>query len=336
MSYDGMVWSPLGQATGEQGQDGDAFFQNVDVSNNDFVIFILADGTKITVPTWSAFKSLKKQCEQMNANIESLQTIIAALQDNDYILNISPIYEDGAEVGYVITFAKSGKVTIYNGKNGNDGTDGKTPMISVAQEEGVYYWTVDGEWLLDSDGNRVQATGMDGVTPEFKIIDGRWYVSYDDGTSWIDHGQATGDSFFQSVTETNDYVLMVLADGTEIRIPKSTAAAATLALDNVTGFTATFTGKVIRHSLDLKVTVYYGTTENITVYKHIGKTSVTEFDGDTFTLRLTELAANTTYYYFTEVVCEGGNSYTKIDSFRTGEEDSHVGWGDGGNAGGDI
>jgi hypothetical protein len=68
----------------------------------------------------------------------------------------------------------------------------------------------------------------------------------------------------------------------------------------------------------------------------MGKVSVTEFDGDTFTLRLTELAANTTYYYFTEVVCEGVNTYTKIDSFRTGDEDPHVGWGDGGNAGGDI
>jgi hypothetical protein len=160
-------------------------------------------------------------------------------------------------------------------------------------------------------------------------------VSYD-GSVWSPLGQATGDSFFQSVTETNDYVLMILADGTEIRIPKSSAAAATLTLDKVSGFTATFNGQVIRHSMDLKVTVYYGTTENITVYKNMGNVSVTEFDGDTFTLRLTELAANTTYYYFTEVVCEGANTYTKIDSFRTGDEDSHVGWGDGGNAGGDI
>jgi hypothetical protein len=107
-------------------------------------------------------------------------------------------------------------------------------------------------------------------------------------------------------------------------------------LDNVTGFTATFNGEVIRHSLDLKVTVYYSTTDNLTVYKHTGKTSVTEFNGDTFTLRLTELAANTTYYYFTEVICDGTATFSEISSFRTGKEDSYVDWGEGENVGGDI
>ena len=417
VSYDnGASWVELGRATGDQGPQGeagavgpqgpqgnpgvggDSMFSNVDYSSSsDYVIFVLANGAEIKVPTWSAFEVLKKQCEQMNANIEALQVIVNALQNNDYITSITPIYEGGKEVGYIITFTKSGKVTIYhgqdgkdgqdgangsNGTNGTDGVDGHTPIIGVAKDtDGIYYWTVDGSWLLDENGQKVKAVGIDGqngsngqngatgapgaagkdgVTPQLKIENGMWYVSYDNGASWIELGQATGDqgpqgeagavgpqgpqgtpgvdgdAFFQSVTETNDYVLMVLANGTEIKIPKYSAIAATLTLGKVTGFTATFDGQVVRHSLDLKVTVYYSTTDNLTVYKHKGKTSVTEFNGDTFTLRLTELAANTTYYYFTEVICDGTTTFSEISSFRTDKEDSYVDWGEGENVGGDI
>ena len=419
VSYDnGASWIELGQATGDQGPqgntgatgpqgpqgnpgvDGDAFFQTVDASNSDYVSFVLATGTEIKVPTWSAFETLKQQCEQMNINITALQVIVNALQNNDYISSISPIYDGGKEIGYIINFTKSGKVTIYHGKdgqngaNGSNGTDGAngvdghTPIIGVAKDtDGIYYWTVDGSWLLDEKGQKVKAVGTDGqngangsngqdgatgapgaagkdgVTPQLKIENGMWYVSYDNGASWTELGQATGDqgpqgpqgntgatgpqgpqgtpgvdgdAFFQSVTETKDYVSMVLANGTEIKIPKYSAVAATLTLGKVTGFTATFDGQVVRHSLDLKVTVYYSTTDNLTVYKHKGKTSVTEFNDDTFTLRLTELAANTTYYYFTEVICDGTTTFSEISSFRTDKEDSYVDWGEGENVGGDI
>ena len=400
VSYDdGSTWLEMGQATGDQGPqgetgaqgpqgpagsdgaDGDSFFQSV-TETNDYVTFTLADGTQIKVPTWSAFEALKELCTQMNSNIEALQTIVSALQNNDYVKNITPIYDGTKEIGYIIEFTKSGKVTIYHGadgkdgvdgapgQDGEDGQDGAAPIIGVAQDtDGIYYWTVNGSWLLDADGNKVKAVGTDGqdgadgapgqdgsdgadgVTPQLKIENGLWYVSYDDGSTWLEMGQATGnqgpqgsagsdgadgDSFFQSVTETNDYVSMVLADGTEIKIPKYSAVAATLVLDNVTGFTATFNGEVVRNTMDLKVTVYYGTTDNLTVYKNKGSVSVTEFDGSTFTLKLTGLAANTTYYYFSEVISNGTATFSGIASFRTGEEDSYVDWEEGENVGGDI
>ena len=335
--------------------------------------------------------ALETLCRKMNTNIEALQTIVEALQKNEYVTSVMPITEGGVEIGYTIAFTSGKTITIYHGQGGADGLDGHTPIIGVAKDtDGVYYWTVDGSWLLDGNGQKVKAVGTDGkdgadgsngqdggtsapgtpgadgkdgVTPQLKIENGMWYVSYDNGASWIKLGQATGDqgpqgeagatgpqgpqgnpgengdSFFQSVTETNDYVLIVLANGTEIKIPKSSAAAeaaATVSLDNVSGFTATFKGQVLRHSLDLKVTVYYGTTDNLTVYKYKGKASVTEFDGDTFTLRLTDLAANTTYYYFTEVICGGAATFSEISSFRTGKEDSYVDWSEGENVGGDI
>ena len=275
--------------------------------------------------------ALETLCRKMNTNIEAIQAIVEVLQKNEYVTSVVPITEGGNEVGYTISFSSGKNITLYHGK------DAYIPVFGVKQDaDGVYCWTIDGEWLVDDAGNKIPTTGEDGITPQLKIEEGKWFVSYDNGVTWVMTGQATGDAFFQSVTETNDYVLMVLANGTEIQIPKVSAVAATLTLDNVSGFTATFKGQVIRHSLDLKVTVYYSTTDNLTVYKYKGKTSVTEFDGDTFTLRLTDLAANTTYYYFTEVICGGAATFSEISSFRTGTEDSYVDWNEGENVGGDI
>ena len=232
VSYDnGASGIEVGQATGDQGPQGpqgnpgvggDSMFINVDYSSDAaYVIFVLSNGTEIKIPTWSAFEALKLQCEQMNANIEALQVIVNALQNNDYIKSITPIYEGVKEIGYIFEFTKSGKVTIYHGQDGKDGAngsdgadgtngiDGHTPIIGVAKDtDGIYYWTVDGSWLLDSDGQKVKAVGtdgqngsngsngtngVDGITPQLRIDNGMWYVSYDDGLSWVSVGQATGD-----------------------------------------------------------------------------------------------------------------------------------------------
>ena len=274
----------------------------------------------------SRLQRLEELCAQMNTNISSLQTIVNALQQKDFISIIAPINKDGKEVGYTITFASGKSITIYHGndgQNGNDGKDGKdgyTPIIGVRQaSDGIYYWTVDGEWLLDEDGNKIKAVGTDGkdgqdgapgkdgadgatgpqgpqgpagadgqngkdgadgatgpqgpqgpagtdgkdgkdgITPQLKIENDYWYVSYDNGETWVELGKATsegasgstgaqgpqgeqgpqgdqgpqgpqgpqgekGDSFFQSVTQDANNVYFVLTDGTRITIPKAVSA----------------------------------------------------------------------------------------------------------------
>lgn len=165
-------------------------------------------------------EALEELCSQMNTNISSLQTIVGALQDNDYISSIAPVVEGEDTVGYVINFTQSGSVTIYHGE------DGQTPLIGVRQDaDGQYYWTVDGEWLLNDAGNKVQALGQDGITPQLKIeTDGYWYISYDGGITWTQLGKATGedgDSMFSGVTQDDDNVYLTLADGTVITLPKA-------------------------------------------------------------------------------------------------------------------
>ena len=227
---------------------------------------------------------LEELCKQMNTNISSLQALVNALQDNDYITGVTPITKDGETIGYTISFAKSAPITIYHGEDGKDGQDGKpgedgndgsTPIIGVKQDTaGVYYWTLNGDWLTDDSGNKIQAEGRDGadgkpgedgndgqdgkpgedgndgqdgqdgkpgedgkdgITPQLKIEDGDWYVSYNDGASWTQLGKATGDKgepgepgqaggIFKDVEETDDSVIFTLNDDSTITIPKATAS----------------------------------------------------------------------------------------------------------------
>ena len=184
--------------------------------------------------------TLEKLCAQMNANISSMQTIVNALQQNDYITGVTPITEEDNTIGYSITFAKNKPITIYHGENGS------TPVIGIKKDtDGIYYWTLDGEWLLDISDNKIKAEGTDGekggqgeegkpgqngITPLLKIEEGYWYVSYDNENSWQQLGKASGekgepgekgDSMFSSVDTSNDgYVIFTLADGTELKLPR--------------------------------------------------------------------------------------------------------------------
>lgn len=209
----------------------------------------------------SRVAKLEELCKQMNTNISALQTIVTALQNNDYVTSVIPVSKDGETIGYTITFTKSAPITIYHGQDGKDGAngadgkdgvngkDGHTPVIGVRQDtDGVYYWTLDGDWLLDNSGNKIKAEGRDGkdgqngadgkdgqdgkdgkdgITPQLKIEGGYWYVSTDNGATWTNLGKATGedgkdgDPMFKSVTQDEENVYFTLQATDEvIAVPK--------------------------------------------------------------------------------------------------------------------
>ena len=232
-------------------------------------------------------EQLEELCQRMNTNISSLQTLVEALQQNDYVTGVVPVMQGGETVGYTISFTKSEPVTIYHGEKGEQGDTGATPVMGVEEVDGIYYWTVDGKPLTDGDGNRIPASAHDGApgaTPQFKIEGGYWHVSYNDGESWQQLGQATGDkgdpgipggdSIFASVEETDDAVIFTLADGeTTITIPRRQT------------LSVTFTeGNVLQFDVDETKTVHYtitgGTSENVV------KAELQNLDGG-YTLRTT-------------------------------------------------
>ena len=227
ISYNnGESWEQLGKATGGESTGGDSMFTDIDYkTSTDYVIFTLADGTQIKLPTWSAFEALQRLCNETNTNLSSLQTIVTALQNNDYITSVDPLTENGKVVGYTIKFAKSNPIVIYNGK---DGADGNTPVIGIKKDtDGIYYWTLDGEFIL-VDGHKIQAQGDgNGTTPKLEIRNGYWWVSYDDGQNWEQLGKATGedgkDGESIKITQDENNVYFELEDGTVITISKSSS-----------------------------------------------------------------------------------------------------------------
>lgn len=206
--------------------------------------------------------ALEEWQKSVNTDIRSLQNLVAALENKDYVTAVTPL-EDGT--GYVISFLKSGNVTI---KHGEDGT---TPVISVKQDsDGKHYWTVNGEWLLDN-GNKMPVTGekgdkgdkgADAIAPQVRInIDtNEWEISTDGGKTWTSTGvKATGDKGSTGAqgpqgdaifakdgidyTSDPDNVIFTLVDGTKITLPRTSAL--TVGFDSYETFMLTLTTNVI-------------------------------------------------------------------------------------------
>ena len=175
---------------------------------------------------------LNNTVSKLNEEISSIGGIVSELQNGGYVKEYKAIIETGETIGYQITFGDGNSFVVYNGKNGADGKDGYVPSISVKQDsDGVLYWTLDGDWLKDGNGNKIRVTGKDGepgadgITPQFKIVNDYWYVSYNDGGEWVklypSRGEpgAAGASFFQSVVIGNNTMVLTLSDGTVLNIP---------------------------------------------------------------------------------------------------------------------
>lgn len=203
--------------------------------------------------------TLKDQVSQINANIQGLQTIVTALQKNVYVKSVTEVKDtDGNVLGYTITFTgDTAPVTIYHGEKGDKGDQGiqgetgapgepgapgapgepgSTPVIGVKESGGVYYWTVNGNFITDGDGHPIPVTGNDGApgapgaagadgqTPQLRINEGNWEVSYD-GETWTIVGPAqtaaeSVDVVFSGVKETKDQVVFTLTDGSKLAIDK--------------------------------------------------------------------------------------------------------------------
>ena len=302
----------------------------------------------------SRVKELERLVAQQNTNITSLQTVVAALQENDYVTNVSPITEGSKVTGYTITFNKKGAITIYNGK------DGCVPAVGVKQDtDGRWYWTIDGNWMLDANDNKVRASaidgedgapgtpgqnGNDGVTPKLKIEDGYWFVSYDNGQNWERYAPATGekgeqgdkgdkgdqgDSMFQGVTYDTDYVYLTLSNGTVLTVPRikiysgeNMVGPATLVLEKVTSVAAMFTGNIdLPENLRpfSQVAVYYSDKENFNIHDAECEYITIFNDNGDFNLILKYLEIGVTYRYCVVVTVKQEQYYGEVQEFTTSD-----------------
>lgn len=187
---------------------------------------------------WSAVGDLDDRIGALEEAVKNLTGQTAALQqllDKKLFIESVEETDEGQIVHFISAAGEMSQIVIKNGRDGKPGDAGAAalpPAIGVAIDNtGNYYWTINGEPLLDADGNRVPvngtdgADGVDGKTPIFKVDDnGQWLISFDNGLTWTGpYGQATGadgDTFFTGVTVSPDgkTARIDLIDGSSVNV----------------------------------------------------------------------------------------------------------------------
>ena len=183
-------------------------------------------------------ENLEAMVLEANTQIENLRKIITVIENNGYITDMM-ISSDGE---YYLTFNNGETIVLRQGKKGKDGEEIDF-MIDVKKgEDGIYYWTINGKWLLNEDGNRVPASAQDGkdgndgkpmsetgaIAPQMRInpLNRHWEISTDGGNTWSDtgfvadgtngtDGKDGANDIFSSVTLSDDKksITFVLRNG---------------------------------------------------------------------------------------------------------------------------
>jgi len=171
--------------------------------------------------THAKIAALQELVGTANRDLISLDGIVDALDDSHTVSQLIP-----TDDGYDLHF-KDGKVIHIH--YGVDGIDGRVLPLGVRlDEDGFYYWTVDGEWLTDADGNKVRAgavDGKDGIVPQIKVEDGFWWISADGGENYTQLASCEdmdGCGVFRDGVEAvpdSGFVRLTLWDGESLELP---------------------------------------------------------------------------------------------------------------------
>lgn len=153
--------------------------------------------------------SLKDRVEDYEAQVQKLNddmNIIRVLLDGNK--TITSYSFDGTN--YTLTLSNGETLTLTQGVVGAN-----YPSITIDEESG--------NWIIAGKDSGVKAEAEDGkdapYTPQFKIENENWWVSYDGGVTWTDLGEkATGDPSGESSLISN---VTLASDGNSITIKLS-------------------------------------------------------------------------------------------------------------------
>jgi Leucine-rich repeat (LRR) protein len=172
-------------------------------------------------------KSAEQHANNVNSEIASIRVLIDAMNEKVSMVSYKELADKS---GYELTLSDGGKITLKHGAKGDDGI---TPEINVKQHsDGLLYWTINGNFLFDSNGNKVVAQGF---TPQLRVnSEFHWEMSLDGGTTWQlvkdDKGNPVaaqgpkgddGDADL-TITEVGD-VIIITYKGVTYTLPKGEA-----------------------------------------------------------------------------------------------------------------
>lgn len=249
---------------------------------------------------------------KVNENVSSIAKLADAAANAVTIVSVTP-NED--KTSYTVKFSDGQTAVLTNGK------DAEAPVIGMKEFEGELYWTVNGEFMTNN-GAKVPVSGK---TPQFKIQDGKWYVSYD-GKTW-DAVPVSGTVEPKlEISETETEYVFTLGE-TVIKIVKEKAFAIKVKADSrmvVSGqvvtigytlFGADATTHVVAESKGLEAEVdEASSTVKITVPKTISADAyvivkaVRNSDGK-YSAQYISFTQGETYGTFGGVIVKDGNEY---------------------------
>lgn len=249
---------------------------------------------------------------KVNENVSSIAKLAEATANAVTIASVTP-NED--KTSYTIKFSDGQTAVLTNGK------DAEAPVVGMKEFEGEFYWTVNGEFMTNN-GAKVPVSGK---TPQFKIQDGKWYVSYD-GKAWDEVPVSGTVEPKLEMTETETEYVFTLGE-TVIKIVKEKAFAIKVKADSrmvVSGqvvtigytlFGADATTHVVAESKGLEAEVdEASSTVKITVPKTISADAyvivkaVRNSDGK-YSAQYISFTQGETYGTFGGVIVKDGNEY---------------------------
>lgn len=249
---------------------------------------------------------------KVNENVSSIAKLAEAAANAVTIASVTP-NED--KTSYTIKFSDGKTAVLTNGK------DAEAPVVGMKEFEGELYWTVNGEFMTNN-GAKVPVSGK---TPQFKIQDGKWYVSYD-GKAWDEVPVSGTVEPKLEMTETETEYVFTLGE-TVIKIVKEKAFAIKVKADSrmvVSGqvvtigytlFGADATTHVVAESKGLEAEVdEASSTVKITVPKTISADAyvivkaVRNSDGK-YSAQYISFTQWETYGTFGGVIVKDGNEY---------------------------
>ena len=170
--------------------------------------------------THSKLAALHARVDSLNNQLTALNLIVGAL-DNSH--SIIPASFTETEEGFDVSFKDGTTVHIHFGKDGKQ----LVPVGVRSDADSLFYWTIDGEWMLDAEGNKILAgatEGVDGIAPQFLIEDGLWKISVDGGETYEVLGtceEINGIGVFSGIDLTDPAkAVLILWDGTVIELPR--------------------------------------------------------------------------------------------------------------------
>ena len=176
--------------------------------------------------THAKLQALQELAASVNNDLTTLNEIVSRLDDSHTIDPSTLVKRDD---GYEVSFRDGKKIYLHFGV---DGVDGRTliPIGVRRDEDSLYYWTVDGEFLRNADSTLMRAgatDGKDGIVPQTKIEDGKWKISVDDGKTYTEFGtveELDGVGVFSDIDLSDPTkVVLTLMNGTVLEIPCRTS-----------------------------------------------------------------------------------------------------------------